>query len=227
MPFFSSSIGKKALMAVTGLFLLGFVVAHMLGNLQIYLGPDRLNDYAEHLQEMPYLLWPARVFLLAALAAHMVVAAKLTMENKNARPRPYACKDTVQASYASRTMMMSGVIIFAFIVYHLLHYTFGVTNPEQYALTDAKGRHDVYSMVVTGFRNIYISLAYILAMVPLCLHLGHGLQSFPQSLGFDTEKHECAVKCFARFFSFAVFFGNCSIPVSVLLHILTIPAKGA
>ena len=212
-------------MAVTGLILSGFVVAHMLGNLQIFLGPAALNGYAEHLQEMPYLLWPARVILLATLILHMALAAQLTLENRKARPVAYAFKDTVQASYASRTMMMSGIIIFLFIVYHLLHFTFGLTNPEYYGVADDQGRHDVYAMVVMSFRDAPIAFTYILAMAVLCLHLSHGLRSFPQSLGFDTQKHAHAVDFFAWAFTVAIFLGNCSIPAAVFLNLIALPGR--
>lgn len=226
LGFLKSSIGKKAVMAVTGFFLFGFVLVHMLGNLQIFLGPEALNSYAEHLEDLPFLLWPARLFLLTTLIVHMTVGIQLAIENKNARGLvPYAVKNTVQASVASRTMVMSGLIIFAFIVYHLLHFTWGVTNPEFFHLTDTKGREDVYSMVVLSFRNVYISAAYIFAMAVLCLHLSHGIPSFFQSLGFNDEKWMPKLKCFGIAAAVIIFIGNSSIPAAALLHFLK-PAAG-
>ena len=212
-------------MAVTGLLLFGFVIAHMLGNLQIFLGPEALNSYAEHLEELPFLLWPARIFLLITLMIHMVAAIQLAIENKKARPVPYAVEKTVQASYASRTMLMSGLVIFAFIVYHLLHFTWGVTTPEFFHLVDSKGREDVYSMVILSFQNASISIAYIVAMAVLCFHLSHGIPGFFQSLGFSDEKSTPGLKIFGAASAVIIFIGNSSIPLAALLHFLK-PAAG-
>lgn len=210
-------------MAVTGLMLFGFVVAHMLGNLQIFLGPEALNSYAEHLASLPVLLWPARIILLGTLILHVGTAICLTRENQSARPVAYAQSNTLRASYASRTMMMSGVIVSLFIVYHLLHFTFRVVGPSPHTLLDEKGRHDVYSMVVLGFQNIWISSSYILAMAALCFHLSHGLRSFGQSLGIDTQKNACFFNKFALGFSILIFAGNSSIPLAVLLGFVKLP----
>ncbi len=215
-----SSVGKKAVMAVTGVFLFGFVIAHMLGNLQIFLGQDALNEYAEHLEELPFLLWPARVFLLTTLIIHMATGIVLAIENKKARPIPYIQKATVQASAASRTMVMSGLIIFAFIVYHLLHFTWGVTNPEFFHLVDSKGREDVYSMVILSFQNISISAAYLFAMAVLCFHLGHGLPALFQSLGFNNEKWMPKFELSGKAAALLIFIGNSSVPLAALLHFL-------
>ena len=223
LKLLKSSVGRKYVMAVTGIFLFGFVVVHMLGNLQIYLGQDALNDYAKHLEEMPFLLWPARVFLLATLLIHICVSMSLAFENRAARPVPYACNDTVVASYASRTMVMSGIIIFLFIVYHLMHFTFGKVQPQFFEQVDAKGREDVYGMVVHGFQNIYVAASYIAAMAVLCFHLSHGLQSLFQSLGIRSERNGPFFKKFAVVMSLFIFIGNSSIPISVLLGYLKLP----
>ena len=213
-------------MAVTGIFLFGFVVVHLLGNLQIYLGQDALNDYAKHLEELPMLLWPARIFLLTALLIHIFVACSLAIENRRARPVRYVYKDTIQASYASRTMVMSGVIILLFIVYHLLHFTFGKVQPQFFEQTDLRGREDVYGMVVHGFGNVYVAASYIAAMAVLCLHLSHGLQSLFQSLGIRSEKTGPLLKKFAIGVSLLIFIGNSSIPVSILLGLVKMPGGG-
>ena len=222
MSFFcrKSSIDKKFFMAVTGLILFGFVVVHMLGNLQIFLGQDALNAYAEHLQELPFLLWPARVFLLLTLMIHMSTAAQLAFENKSARPIGYVHEDTVQASFASRTMMMSGLIIFAFIVFHLLHFTFDKIHPEFCDLKDSKGRDDVYSMVVLSFRDPLIAGSYVAAMAVLCLHLSHGLSSFCQSLGFNNENLRTKIKWIGYTLAVIIFIGNTSMPLAALLGFL-------
>lgn len=207
-------------MAVTGFFLFGFVVVHMLGNLQIFFGPEALNAYAKKLQEMTELLWPARLFLLANLILHVWTAVRLTAENRGARPTPYAYKDTVQASYASRTMMMSGLIVLAFTIYHLLHFTFGIAHPQYFHATDAQGRHDVYAMVVSSFGQPLIAVVYILAMIPLCLHLSHGLQSLFQTLGFNHPKYSVLLTRVSAGAGILIFIGNSSIPAAVLLELI-------
>jgi succinate dehydrogenase / fumarate reductase cytochrome b subunit len=210
-------------MAVTGLLFSAFVVVHMLGNLQIFLGQEALNAYAKKLQSLPLLLWPARAALFLIFATHMAVSIRLAVENRRARPVGYAVKNTVQASLASRTMVLSGLVLFTFIVYHLLHFTFGVTHPDLFHLVDAKGRHDVYSMAVLSFREAGVSAFYILAMFVLCVHLSHGLASFPQSLGLNNEKCIPALRVFANTVACLLFVGNSSIPLAVLFNVIKLP----
>lgn len=220
-----SSIFKKTIMALSGLVLCGFVLAHLLGNLQIFAGPDALNTYAAKLQHLGPLLWVARAVLLACLAAHVVTAAQLTIANRRARPQRYLKEATVQASFASRTMPMTGLIVFGFIVYHLAHFTFRATHPAYSHLTDAQGRHDVYSMVVLSFREWPVALSYVLAMIPLSLHLGHGFSSLFQSLGLRHERYVGAVRCAARAFAALILIGNSAIPLAVLAGVVR-PAAG-
>ena len=212
-----SSVGKKVVMAVTGVFLSLFVIAHLLGNLQIFLGPEALNEYAEHLEELPFLLWPARVILLSALALHVVTALCLAVENKKARPIPYGYQNTVQASYASRTMVASGFIVLAFILYHLLHFTFGVTHPQFSRLRDPKGLEDVYSMVVLSFRDWKVSLSYVAAMALLAFHLSHGFSSLFQSLGLNNDAWKNKLEKGGVLAAFLIFLGYSSIPLAALL----------
>ena len=201
-------------MAVTGLFLLVFVVGHLAGNLQIFLGSEWLNAYAEHLLELPFILWPARVLLLAALVIHMVISIRLSVENRRARPVAYASKATVQASLASRTMLISGFMIFFFVLFHLFHFTFGKVHPEYFNLYDAKGRHDVYSMVIWGFSSPWIAVSYLLAMFFLMAHLSHGASSFLQTLGLVKEQSLPLVKKIGLIFSILIFVGYTSIPLA-------------
>ncbi len=208
-------------MAVTGAFLFGFVLAHLLGNLQIFLGQNALNDYAKHLMEIPLLLWPARIFLLTTLIVHVAVAISLTRENRAARPVGYLKQETIQASYASRTMVMSGLIVFLFIVYHLLHFTWGKVQPQFFDQLDAQGRRDVYGMVVHGFQNPMVCASYILAMAVLCLHLSHGLQSLFQSLGLRCAKSEALIRKAVVGLSLFIFLGNCSIPLAAYFGFLS------
>jgi succinate dehydrogenase / fumarate reductase cytochrome b subunit len=226
LGFLKSSIGKKAVVAVTGLLLVGFVVAHMIGNLQIFLGPDAINGYAKKLQSLPLLLWPARFILLAIFAIHVTVSIKLAMENRAARPVAYFKKQTVRASRPSQMMILSGLVLLFFLIYHLLHFTFGVTHPDYFHLVDAQGRHDVYSMSVLSYRNVWLTAFYVLAMFFLCLHLSHGLQSFPQSLGFNDERLRPRLKTFANLTATVLFIGNSSMPLAAFLGMLKLPQGG-
>src|SRR5437899_6482960 len=158
----ASSLGKKYLMALSGCALFLFVIAHLLGNLQIFLGPEVINRYGHFLQSNPELLWPARVGLLAMIVLHIWAAAKLTAENRATRPVTYARYEVVAASYASRTMFMSGLIIFVFIIYHLLHFTVQVpsinlTGQNFVTFEDSQKHHDVFKIMVVGFSNFWIS----------------------------------------------------------------------
>jgi succinate dehydrogenase cytochrome b subunit len=219
-----SSIGCKWLMAISGIALVGFVIVHMIGNLQVFLGPEALNHYAVALREMPFhLLWVARIVLLAAVLVHIFSATRLTSLNQAARPVAYAVKTPVASTYASRTMMMGGIILLAFIVYHLAHFTFGVTNPAEFARHDAQGRHDVYTMVVLGFRNPWITAAYVAAMVPLALHLSHGASSLFQSLGLSHPKYDALLRGVGPFLATVIFVGNVSMPLAVLGGLVPLP----
>ena len=188
-PIFGSSLGKKYIMAISGCLLFLFVIAHLLGNLQIFLGPDVINRYGHFLQSNPELIWPARIGLLLMVVLHIWAAVKLTLENRAARPIAYAQYEVVVATYASRTMFMSGLIIFAFVVYHLLHFTVQVrqinlTGQNFIGFQDPQQRHDIFKMMVVGFSNIWVSGFYLLGMALLCLHLSHGVSSMFQSLGW-------------------------------------------
>ncbi len=218
--YINSSIGKKIIMAISGLMLYGFVIMHMLGNLQVFAGPDKLNAYAKFLQDLGGLLWVARFGLLGAAGAHIVVAIKISIENKAARPVPYYNQQTNVASYASRTMKYSGLIVLAFLIYHLLHFTLGVTDPQAHALKDSLGRHDVYGMVIAGFSNPIVSGSYIFAMALLCLHLSHGFFSLFQSLGINQPEYDAKLKLAANIFALGIFLGNASMPIAVLLKIV-------
>src|SRR6185369_4181173 len=209
---FGSSLGKKYIMAITGLLLFLFVIVHMLGNLQVYIGPEAMNSYAALLQSKPGLLWTARVGLFIIAVMHILSAVQLAAENRAARPERYAEGKPI-ASFASRTILVSGLIVLAFIVYHLMHFTLGVTNPDFMDLHDPLGQHDVYRMVVNGFTNPYVSVFYIISMGLLCLHLSHGVSSMFQSLGIRRKKTLAAFNRFAQVSALLIFIGNCSIPI--------------
>src|SRR5678815_5702425 len=161
---FQSSVGRKYVMGITGIALFVFVIAHMIGNLQIYLGPEAINAYAETLQGMQGLLWIARIGLLAIVILHIVSALQLAAVNRKARPIRCDRGKPPAASYASRTILLSGIIILAFIIFHLLHFTIGLVDPNLLQLRDHLGRHDVYGMMIRGFSNPFVSIFYIVAM---------------------------------------------------------------
>jgi succinate dehydrogenase / fumarate reductase cytochrome b subunit len=203
-------------MAVTGVVLVGFVVGHMLGNLQIFAGQDQLNAYAAALHGMPLLLWVARIGLLVVVGLHIWAAVVLTLDNRRARPVSYRKSDTLQATYASRTMRYSGFIVLAFIIYHLLHFTAQVTHPEYSELVDGAGRHDVYNMVIIGFSNPLISGFYILSMFLLAMHLAHGVGSMLQTVGLRSSGTRSMVGSISVGLAAVIFVGNISIPLAVL-----------
>ena len=207
-------------MAVSGLVLVGFVIAHLLGNLLIYLGPEAINAYAKHLRDLGPLLWVARGVLLLAVIVHAETSVRLAIENRRARPQPYEAARHRETTLAARTMMASGLLLVAYLVYHLLHFTFRVTNPAISHATDALGRHDVYAMMVRSFQQPAISLAYILGMTVLCLHLGHGIGSVFQTLGLTNERTIPFATRAGRLLAFAIYLGYISIPLAVLLGLV-------
>ena len=225
-PSVFSLITAKLLMAITGSGLLFFVLVHMLGNLQIYLGQDALNAYAKKLKDMPALLWMARAGLIVLFSGHLALAVLLRRANRKARPRGYVIDDPIQTSFASRTMLTSGLVVFAFLIYHLLHFTLGVTDPPGHQQIDAEGRHDVYSMVVSSFQNVYVSAAYIFAMLVLGLHLSHGTSSVFQTFGITTDRSRVMIHRVGVIVAATIMLGNISIPVAVLLGFLGLPADG-
>jgi succinate dehydrogenase / fumarate reductase cytochrome b subunit len=220
LSYFSSSTGKKFLMAVSGLALVGFVIAHLVGNLQIFEGPEALNRYSAFLKGLGELLWIARIGLLVMVAIHIWTAVSLTLENRAARPVAYAQKDYVEASYASRTMHWSGFIVLAYIIYHLMHFTFLKVHTQYSGFIDDKGRHDVYRMVVMSFQQPAIAITYIVANFLLATHLSHGIYSMFQSLGLVGETVRPKLKCTANIIGYGIFLGYASIPLGVLLGVV-------
>ena len=215
---FGTSLGKKYVMAVTGGAMFLFVIGHLVGNLQVFLGPEAINRYGHFLQSNVEIIWPARIGLLAMIGLHIWSATKLSAENRAARPEAYVNWQPNSASYASRTMLMSGLIIFAFIVYHLLHYTvmvqqINLTGRDFHTLVDAEGRHDIYTMMITGFSNPAVSIFYIVAIGLLCLHLSHGVSAMFQSLGLKNHYYRPMLDKAAKLLAVAIFLGYASIPI--------------
>jgi len=219
---YRSSLVKKFIMAATGVLLLGFVLGHLVGNLQIFLGPDALNRYGEFLHANVEILWPVRIGMITLVALHVLTAVRLYFENNAARPTGYAGSPAAPGSdVASRTMVLSGLMVAAFVIYHLLHYTadmraVNLAGRDFSALLDEKGRHDVYAMVVLGFEQPLVSGFYILALGLLCLHLSHGIYAVFQSLGIKVGFAPDLPKILARCLALVIFLGYISIPAAVL-----------
>jgi succinate dehydrogenase / fumarate reductase cytochrome b subunit len=203
---------RKVLMAVTGVVLILFVLAHMLGNTSFFAGPEGINAYAQHLKELWPLVWAERIGVGAALILHVWMGVTLTLENSRAKPAKYAMRKYQRAGLSSRTMIYTGLIVLAFLVYHLLHFTFGVTNPELYRLTDASGRHDVYAMGVESFRRLSVTAVYVVAMIALFSHLWHGAGSFFQTMGWSSDWTRSLSENGGRVFAFLLFLGFVSVP---------------
>jgi len=210
-------------MAVTGFILIGFVTGHMIGNLQVFLGQEQLNRYAHTLQNLGAGLWAIRTFMLIVLTVHVWTSVRLWLENRAARPVGYAREDTVQASVASRTMIYSGAMVFTYLVYHLLHFTVAATDPS---LIPLKEKLDVYSMIIVGFRNYWVSGVYIAAMGLLAYHLSHAVSSFFQTLGLNKPSMQPRLKVIANLYAIVIAIGYISIPVAVLLELIKLPGKG-
>lgn len=220
--FYEAPIGKKAVMAVTGVLLFGYVIAHLIGNLQVFSpNRDQINAYAAFLHNPNNLLalWAARLVLLAAVVLHIVASFQLWAQNREARPVSYRKKADVPTSYAARTMKWSGPIVAAFVIFHVLHLTVGAVLPLHEVGPNAP---DVRANVITGFQNYGVSAFYILAIILLCMHLYHGLWSMFQSLGFSHPRYTPMLKKGAAAVAILIAIGNISIPLAVLAGILTL-----
>jgi succinate dehydrogenase / fumarate reductase, cytochrome b subunit len=224
---FNSSLGQKYVMAVTGLALFGFVVGHLLGNLQVFGPPELINAYAHFLKSKPLLLWGARLGLLACVGLHIAMAVRLSVAARAARPVGYAGASAYAASTASRYMLVSGLVVLAFIGYHLAHFTVllpGINGVGDFrkltTVLHGETVPDVYGMMILGFQVPWVALFYLVAQGLLLLHLGHGLSALFQSLGLRDHVWWPRIQCFARAASLAIFIGYAIIPLAILTHIV-------
>ncbi|HEX5177432.1 MAG TPA: succinate dehydrogenase cytochrome b subunit [Chthoniobacteraceae bacterium] len=218
--FFGSSIGKKWVIALTAIVLLGYVIGHLAGNLQIFAGPEKINAYAAFLPSMPGALWAVRVVLIAAFVLHIVMTLKLAAENRGAHNIAYKRRNSVQAKLATRTMALSGLIVLAFVLYHLAQFTVRITDARFHSLP--RGEFDVYTMVILGFQNFWVSGFYVVAVFLLCLHLSHGLQSMCQTLGVNSRRLRPVLMRGGQLIAWVIFLGYISIPVAVLANVLKV-----
>ena len=213
--FHQTTIGKKAVVALTGLVLFGFVIGHLAGNLQVFAGPAKINDYAKFLKDATPLLWGTRIVLLVSVVLHFLFTVQLRSLNRSSRPVPYEMHVPVQAGAPSRFMIWSGVFVLLYIPYHLLHLTTGTAHPGFSAT-------DIYANMITGFSSWPVSLVYALAMVALGFHLHHGVYSVFQTLGLNHPKYNAWRRCLAMAAGWLIPIGYISIPAAVLAGILRI-----
>jgi len=212
LGFFDTSVGKKMVMGITGFIVFGFVIAHILGNLQLFMGPEKINNYAALLHSLGGFLWAFRIVLLLSAILHVVAATQVTLQSLRARPARYKIRRNRQTTYAAQTMRYGGPIILLFVIYHLFHLTFGSAHA---AFTD-----NVYNNVVVGFQVWWIALVYIAAIVSVGLHLYHGVWSMFQSMGVAHPKWNALRKALAIAFALAITLAGISIPIAVLSGVI-------
>jgi succinate dehydrogenase / fumarate reductase, cytochrome b subunit len=220
MQFLTSSIGRKILMSITGLSMVLFVVIHLIGNTTIFGWiPGGINSYAHHLHAFPPLVWAFRAVMLVIVGVHILFAIQLTIENRGGRPQQYAVKSTQKATFASENMIWTGLLLLAFIVYHLLHFTAKIV-PGMDLVMNAEGTVDVFAMVVAAFKNVLVTLIYAGAMVTLFLHLSHGNQSMFQTIGIANDKSLPAIVKAGTLVALVLFIGYVAVPLTIFLNIL-------
>ena len=220
IAFYQSSIGKKIVVGVTALFLILYVLGHLVGNLQIYMGQNQINAYAKLLHDLGPILWIVRFVLLAAFVTHIVATIQLAQENRLAKPQKYAVTGYQRSTLTSRTMIISGLIVLCFVIYHLLQFTLHVTDPEFRKLHDSLGRPDVYRMLILGFSHPLVSFFYVLALFLLASHLSHGFESVTQTLGINNRRISRFVSTGGQTLTWLIFAGYVSIPATILLGII-------
>ena len=223
MNLLKSTVGRKILMAVTGLMLIGFISVHLLGNLSVFAGADGINAYAKHLHDLGPLVWLFRLAMLAIFAVHITFGVQLYLENRAATPDSYAVQKTLVTTFSAKTMVFTGLTVLAFLLYHLLHFTVQITNPEisaHHLPLDAAMRPDVFTMVTLSFQNVFISLVYIVAMIALLLHLMHGISSWVQTFGLSTGTSQDKVTFIGKLVAIAYGLAYIAIPLLLLARIV-------
>lgn len=222
MEFLGSTVGRKIIMALTGLGMLGFVVFHLIGNSLVYAGADALNAYASGLRRINALLWGFRLILLAIFALHVYFGIRLTLENSAAKAGSYAVKVRRRATFASKNMIWSGLLIGSFIIYHLFHFTFHAVPPgfSPFANPDAAGRPDVFRMVIVSLRKCSFAALYAGALSALFLHLLHGVQSLFQTLGLSGDRSFPYLVQGGNLAAIILLLGYIAIPVTIVTGLL-------
>ena len=216
------TLARKILVGVSGIFLLLFIIGHMLGNSTIFFGPSSLNNYAHHIQSLGPFLWVERLIMLALALIHIYFGITLTLENWKSGTTAYVRRTYQRSTVFSRTMIYSGLVILAFLIYHLFNFTFQVTHPEISHLVDSAGRHDVYTMVVGSLQGFFVGLIYVIGMAALFFHLSHGIQSLFQTMGWNTDRTLPAIVTGGRVAAIVIGLGFLVVPLAVFFSFLNI-----
>jgi len=216
MQLTQSSVGRKIIMAVTGIVLVAFVCVHLLGNSSIFVGADAINAYAQKLHSLGPFVWVFRLVMLGAFAIHIIFGIQLTLENKAATPDKNVQVRRLKTGFGAETMVVSGLVLLAFVIYHLLHFTVRVTNPEIYVPLGDHGMVDVFFMVVKGFSSALPVLIYLIGMGFLFLHVGHGFQSLFQTLGLSNDKSLPVMGLLSKLVAVVLLLGYISIPLLIV-----------
>ncbi|KAA3632920.1 MAG: succinate:quinone oxidoreductase [Calditrichaeota bacterium] len=224
--FSNATVGKKILMAITGFLIIGFVIVHLVGNLQIFIGQHQLNVYAETLQNMGALKWAFRIALLVFFLVHIWKGIVLWLENRSARPVSYTKETNQESTLASRTMIYTGALIVFFVAYHISHFTLLDCHPEYQSLPLVDGRFDVYSMIILGFSEPLIAALYIIFVGLVAFHISHAFSSLFQTLGLTKPELLKRLRLFGALLAWLIFLAYASIPVAVLAKIITLPGGG-
>lgn len=211
-----SVIFAKVIVAITGLAMVGFIIGHTAGNILVYVGQDAINTYAQGLKDLGAGLWVVRIGLIVAVLLHIFYSIKLAGMNKAAKPIGYKKSTYKRSTFGSKNAVILGITVLAFLIYHLLHYTFQLTHPEYKDMADALGRHDVYTMMITGFGKPIISIIYVIGVLGLGYHLRHGIQSMVHTLGFNGGSVSNYSNLAAKLITAFVVLGLGSIPIAVL-----------
>lgn len=220
LKILDSSVGQKIVAGATGLALVGFLIVHMAGNLQIFSGADALNQYAVLLKSSALVLWSARLGLLGLIALHIAMTVRQSLRNRSQRNQRYAKQDFRRTTRASRSMMLTGIFVLAFVIFHLLHFTGGIILPEAFRQVDAQGRHDVYAMVVDSFRNPLIVAIYVAGMLGLSVHLKHAISSSLQTVGLAKDGHDSSVRKASPWLAAIIIAGFLAVPIAVVTGVV-------
>lgn len=222
MQLTQSSVGRKIIMAVTGIVLVAFVCVHLLGNSSVFIGADAINAYAQKLHSLGPFVWVFRLVMLAAFAIHIIFGIQLTLENRAATPEKNVQVKRLKTGFGAETMIVSGLVMLAFVVYHLLQFTVRVTNPEIYIPLGNSGMVDVYFMVVNGFKSTLTVIIYLIGMAFLFLHVSHGFQSLFQTIGLSNDKSLPVMGMVSKLVGFVLLVGYISIPLLIVAGLIKI-----
>jgi succinate dehydrogenase / fumarate reductase cytochrome b subunit len=221
MQLTQSSVGRKIIMAVTGTMLIAFVCVHLLGNSSLFFGSAAINAYAQNLHSLGPVVWIFRLVMLGIFAVHIFFGIQLTLENKAATPNKNVMVRRLKTGFAAETMIVSGLVLLAFAIYHLLHFTVRVTNPDIYVpIEGGGGMVDVFYMVVTGFSSLFTVLLYVIAMGFLFLHVSHGFQSMFQTYGLSNDRTLPVMENVSKFVAVILLVGYASIPLLIIFGLV-------